>query len=312
MNILITGGTGFIGTALSRELRESGYKVVVTTRHTSDSKEKLTWNPPTIIPPDIMAGFDAVINLAGEPIAPGRWTKERKERILTSRISATRALVGSMKKKEKHTPLSPLVRGDRKVKVLISASAIGYYGAHGNEYLTEDTAPANDFLADVCKQWEAEALRAKEFGVRVVLVRIGGVLESDGGALRQMMIPFKFFLGGPIGSGKQWFSWIHRDDVVGIIKYALENENISGPINATAPDPVTNTEFSFALGKALKRPSWLAVPGFIVRLTLGELGDVLLTGQRVLPDKALKTGYKFKYTEIDRALSAIFRGAAQS
>ncbi len=196
--------------------------------------------------------------------------------------------------------------GDLKPKVLISASAIGYYGAHGDEYVTEDARPASDFLAEVCKAWEAEALKAREFGVRVVLIRIGGVLESDGGALPPMTIPFKFFLGGPIGNGKQWFSWIHRDDVVGIIKYALENESISGPVNATAPNPVMNKEFSSALGKALDRPSWLAVPGFVVKLTLGELGNILLTGQRVLPEKALKAGYQFKYTDVNEALKAIF------
>jgi uncharacterized protein (TIGR01777 family) len=306
MNILITGGTGFIGTPLSLELRNSGHTVVVTTRRRSDSKEKLTWNPPDLIPSDVISKFDAVINLAGEPIAPGRWTKKRKERILTSRISTTRALVESIKQIPLNPPFQKEDRGGFP-KVLFSASAIGYYGAHGAEYLTEETAPANDFLANVCKQWEAEALRAKKFGVRVVLVRIGGVLESDGGALPQMMIPFKFFLGGPLGSGKQWFSWIHRDDVVGIIKYALDNENISGPVNATAPNPVTNTEFSAALGKALKRPSWLAVPVFIVKSTFGELGNVLLTGQRVFPEKALKAGYQFKYTAVKDALKAIYR-----
>jgi len=300
MKILITGGTGFIGTPLSLELRNSKHTVVVTTRRQSDSKEKLTWNPPDLISSDVISKFDAVINLAGEPIAPGRWTKERKELILTSRISTTRALVDSIKNAKK------------KPKTLISASAIGYYGAHGDEHLTEDTAPANDFLAGVCKQWEAEAFRAKELGVRVVVVRIGGVLESDGGALPQMMVPFKFFAGGPFGSGRQWFSWIHRDDVVGIIKYALDNDNFSGPVNATAPNPLTNTEFSAALGKALKRPSWLAVPGFILRLTLGELGNVLLTGQRVFPEKALKAGYQFKYTEVKDALKAIIREERQS
>jgi len=300
MKILITGGTGFIGTPLSLELRNSKHTVVVTTRRQSDSKEKLTWNPPDLISSDVISKFDAVINLAGEPIAPGRWTKERKELILTSRISTTRALVDSIKNAKK------------KPKTLISASAIGYYGAHGDEHLTEDTAPANDFLAGVCKQWEAEAFRAKELGVRVVVVRIGGVLESDGGALPRMMVPFKFFAGGPFGSGRQWFSWIHRDDVVGIIKYALDNDNFSGPVNATAPNPLTNTEFSAALGKALKRPSWLAVPGFILRLTLGELGNVLLTGQRVLPEKALKAGYQFKYTEVKDALKAIIREERQS
>ncbi|MBI4847596.1 MAG: TIGR01777 family protein [Nitrospirae bacterium] len=323
MNILITGGTGFIGTPLSRELRNAGHTVVVTTRRPSDSKDKLTWDPPALISADTISEFDAVINLAGEPIAPGRWTKKRKELIMSSRVNTTRALVDSMKKII--PPRPPLEKGgfsniplfDKEgsgeilkglPKVLISASAIGYYGDHRDEYVTEDTPPASDFLAEVCKAWEAEALRAQEFDIRVVLVRIGGVLESDGGALPEMMVPFKFFLGGPIGSGKQWFSWIHRDDVVGIIKHALENESVSGPVNAAAPNPVTNKEFSSALGKTLGRPSWLAVPGFIVKLTLGELGGVLLTGQRVLPEKALKAGYHFKYTEVNEALAAILRG----
>jgi uncharacterized protein (TIGR01777 family) len=294
MNILITGGTGFIGTPLTKELINNGHSVSVTTRKQSDSKEKLTWNPPSLIPQDIISKFDGIINLAGEPIAPARWTEERKKRILSSRIDTTRALVESIK------------AADTKPKVLISASAIGYYGPHGDEEVSENTPPASDFLADVCVKWEAEALKAYESGVRVVTVRIGGVLEADGGALPQMIIPFKFFAGGPIGSGKQWFSWIHRDDVVGIMRYALENEAVSGPVNAAAPNPVTNKEFSTALGKALNRPSCLAVPGFMVELTLGELGAVLLTGQKVLPEKALETGYKFKYTDVDAALAAIF------
>jgi len=294
MNILITGGTGFIGTPLSHALRKSGHMVVVTTRRPSQSPEKFTWRPPELIPSDAMVEFDAVINLAGESIAPGRWTREKKEKILTSRISTTRALVESMK------------NADRKPEVLINASAVGYYGAHEDDYVTEDTPPGSDFLADVCKQWEAEAQKAMQLGVRVVLIRIGGVLESDGGALPQMIIPFKFFLGGPIGSGKQWFSWIHRDDVLGIIQYALENETITGPVNATAPNPVTNKGFSTALGKAFGSPSWFPVPGFIVKLTLGELGSVLLTGQRVVPEKAIKEGYEFKYTDVDQALKAIF------
>jgi len=206
-------------------------------------------------------------------------------------------------------PPPPLTKGgwrNFKPKVLISASAIGYYGPHEDEYVTEDTPPGTDFLSEVCKAWEAEALKAEGLGVRVVLLRIGVVLESDGGALTRMTIPFRFFLGGPVGSGKQWFSWIHRDDVVGIIKYSLENESISGPINLTAPEPVTNKEFSSALGRALRRPSWFAVPGFVVKLTLGELGNVLLTGQRVLPEKALKVGYQFKYPKVNEALRAIF------
>jgi len=304
--ILITGGTGFIGTPLSRELRNSGHTVVVTTRRPSDSKEKLTWNPPALIPSEVISGFDAVINLAGEPVAPERWTKKRKELIMSSRMDTTRSLVESIKQ----IPLNPpLAKGDRGglPTVLISASAIGYYGDHGNEYVTEDTPPASDFLAKVCKAWEAEAVKAQELSIRVVLIRIGGVLESDGGALPKMMTPFKFFLGGPIGSGKQWFSWIHRDDVAGIIKYALENESVSGSVNAVSPNPVTNKEFSSALGKALHKPSWLAVPAFVIKLTLGELGSMLLTGQRVMPEKILKSGYKFKNPDLEDALTAIFR-----
>jgi len=247
-----------------------------------------------LIHPEVISKFDAVINLAGEPIAPQRWSEERKKRILSSRLITTRALVESIKS------------ANARPKVLVSAFAVGYYGAHGDECVTEDTPPADDFLADVCKQWEAEAYKALYLGTRVVTVRIGGVLEADGGALPQMALPFRFFLGGPIGSGRQWFSWIHRDDIIGIIKFALENESISGPVNLTAPNPVTNKEFSRALGKVLHRPSFVAVPGFIVRLTLGELGAVLLTGQRVLPEKALNAGYKFKYSDVSEALRAIY------
>ncbi|MEE8329086.1 MAG: TIGR01777 family oxidoreductase, partial [Thermodesulfovibrionia bacterium] len=164
----------------------------------------------------------------------------------------------------------------------------------------------SDFLAEVCKAWEAEALKIQESGVRVVIVRFGTVLESDGGALSKMARPFKFFAGGPIGSGRQWFSWIHRDDLTGIIKYALENGDVSGPINTTAPQPVTNKEFSAALGKSLGRPSWLPVPGFVLKIAFGELGGVLLTGQRVIPKKITEAGYQFKYPDIDSALRAIF------
>lgn len=294
MNILITGGSGFIGKSLTKELLAAGHNIIITTRRQTDSVDKLTWNPPDLIPKDRLSNIDAIINLAGESIASGRWTKARKERILSSRIDATRALVESIK------------NAGPRPKVLISSSAIGYYGAHGDELLNEDSPPASDFLASVCVKWEAEALKAKELGLRVVLIRTGGVLESDGGALPPMTIPFKFFLGGPVGSGKQWFSWIHMDDEVGIIKYALEHESVSGPVNATAPNPVTNKELSSAIGRALSRPSWLAVPGFAIKLALGELGGLVLTGQRVLPEKVLEAGYKFKYTDIDLALKTIF------
>ncbi|MBI4825067.1 MAG: TIGR01777 family protein [Nitrospirae bacterium] len=295
MKILITGGSGFIGPALTRELRDEGHDVIITTRHSSDSKDMITWNPPDLIPSEIISKIDAVINLAGEPIAPERWTEERKERIMSSRVETTRALVESMKNAEP------------RPKALISASAIGYYGPHGDEIINEAFPPASDFLAGVCKAWEAEALKAEELGTRVVLVRIGGVLEKDGGILKHMSAQFNFMLGGPVGDGRQWFSWIHRDDIVGIIKFALQNNSISGPVNGTAPDPVTNLAFSTALGKAMKRPSYIAVPAFVIKMALGELADILITGQRVVPEKALNAGYKFKYTEINEALRTIFR-----
>ena len=255
----------------------------------------LQWSPPDLIPPKIISEIDAVVNLAGESIAPRRWTKERKKLILSSRIDTTRALVESIGK------------SDRRPKVLISASAVGYYGPRDEEPVNEYTSPSLGYLASVCLQWEAEAQKAEDFGLRVVRLRIGGVLGAGGGLLAQMVGPFKFFAGGPIGDGKQWFSWIHRDDVIGIIKYAIENESVSDPVNATAPNPVTNKEFSDALGKALNRPAIVNVPVFAVKLALGELASLLLTGQRVIPEKILEAGYEFKYPTIDEALTAIFQ-----
>lgn len=300
MNILITGGTGFIGGALCRELKDSGHNIIITTRRPSDSKEKLIWNPPELIPQETMSKINAVINLAGESITAGRWTKERKERIMTSRVAATHALAESIK------------NTDPRPEVLISASAVGYYGPHGDENVTETTPPGTDFLADVCKKWEAEALKAEASGVRVVIVRFGTVLESDGGALPKMARPFKFFAGGPIGSGKQWFPWVHRDDLIGFIQYALENNTNTGPFNVTSPQPVTNKGFSSALGRALGRPSWLPVPGLVLKIAFGELGSVLTTGQRVIPERILKTGYQFKYPDVDSALRAIFGNKQKS
>jgi len=316
MNILITGGTGFIGSALSRELSSSGHKVIITSRRKTPPKleniEIVRWDIQTPLSSEIMSGIDAVINLAGESLISGRWTKKRKERIMSSRINTTRLLVESIKKIPPNPPFPKAGREDSgRPKVLISASAVGYYGPHGDEYVTEDAPPASDFLAEVCKAWEKEALRAQESGVRVVITRFGVVLESDGGALSKMAIPFKFFLGGHLGNGKQWFSWVHREDIIGFMKYALENESVFGHFNLTSPQSVTNKEFCSALGRALNRPSWFHVPAFMIKLTLGEVGRVLLTGQRVLPEKALKAGYQFKYPEINEAMRAIFRKEKQ-
>jgi|Deesub1362A_J573_1020465.scaffolds.fasta_scaffold00173_33 hypothetical protein len=299
MNILITGGTGFIGSALTEELLREGHNVVITTRRREsmwyEDRGILKWSPPALIPSDIISRIDAIINLAGESIASGRWTEERKALIRQSRIDTTRAIVQSIR------------NVNRPPGILISASAVGYYGARGDEELTEDSPPGNDFLADVCKEWEGEAMKAEDEGVRVVITRIGLVLGPGGGLLSRMDRPFRFFIGGHIGTGRQWFSWIHRADLIGIMRFILEHDEIKGPVNATAPHPVTNREFSKALGRALGRPSWFNVPSFAIRLALGEFGEMLLTGQRVIPEKIIKAGYQFQYTDVEEALRSIYR-----
>lgn len=295
MNVLIIGGSGFIGSALTRELSGAGHEVIVSTRKKTAAQKKLTWNPPDLIPPDTISQFDAVINLAGENVFSERWSSERKEKIRSSRVDTTKVLVESIR-----------ASADRP-NVLINTSAIGYYGPHGDENVNEDAPHGSDFLAGVCREWEGAALSAEAAGVRVVITRFGLVLGESGGALSKMLGPFKAFVGGYIGSGRQWMSWVHIDDITGFIRYALENESVSGPYNVTAPGPVTNREFSSALGKVLGRPSFFPVPALALKLALGEFGDVLLTGQRVVPEKALKAGYTFKYTNVHDALKAILK-----
>lgn len=293
MNVLITGGRGFIGSALSRELRTAGYDVTVTTRQETNSPGELTWKPPLLIPPKKVSTYDAIINLAGDSIYSDRWTKDKKERIRSSRINTTHYLIESIK------------NADVKPKVFINASAVGYYGPHVDEEVTENSSSGNDFLASVCKAWESEALKANEEGVRTVITRFGVVLGPDGGALQKMITPFKAFVGGYLGSGKQWMSWVHIDDITGFIKYAIEHDKISGAFNVTAPNPLTNKDFSSTLGKALGRPSIFPVPGFALRAALGEFSEILLTGQRVIPERAVTSGYKFKYPLLDEALKSI-------
>lgn len=244
-------------------------------------------------------GAQAVINLTGEPIAAKPWTPHQKRLLLTSRINSTKAIVQA------------IAKAKIKPAVLINASAVGFYGNVPEGDVTEMNHAGEGFLADVCSAWEKEALKAADYGVRVVLLRIGIVMEMGGGALAKMLPPFKMFAGGPLGSGKQWFPWIHRDDIVGAILFALKNPAISGPINLTAPTPVRMNEFCSELGRAMGRPSWAPVPGFALKLLLGEMSEMLLNGQKVIPQKLLQAGYKFKYPDLRESLRTILKAEKQ-
>jgi hypothetical protein len=238
-------------------------------------------------------GAEAVINLVGAPIADARWTPARKRLLTDSRVLTTRRLVRAMSRRASN-PLT-----------LISGSGIGYYGASDDRLLDEGAPRGSGFLADLCLEWEAEALRAAEFGARVVILRTGMVLERDGGALPKMLVPFRVFAGGPIMPGTQWVSWIHRRDHIGMIQWALATPGLSGPLNAVAPEAATMVQFCTVLGRVLRRPSWLPVPAFALRLALGELGTLMTTGQRVRPAKAIAGGYVFHYPALEPALRAI-------
>ena len=297
-NVLVTGGTGFIGTRVCTALHEQGDTVRVLSRNPTRAQTKLKWarevygwTPETEkLPSEAMSDVKAVVHLAGETIA-GRWNSEKKRRIRDSRILSTRNLVAS------------LGAADTKPDVLVCASAIGYYGASGDEHLTEVSPAGTDFLAQVCQEWETEAQKAIEFGIRVVMVRIGLVLGLGGGLLAQILLPFKMGVGGVLGSGRQWMSWIHVDDVVGILLHALENDEIRGPLNATAPAPVRNTEFTKTLGTVLRRPTLLPVPIFGLKLMMGEFADFVVLSQNVLPEKTEVSGYEFRHRTLEAALS---------
>jgi hypothetical protein len=305
MHIVVTGGTGFIGRTLCASLFQDGHRVTLLTRHAREASHLLgaivtavEWNGREAGAwEQSLEGADAVINLAGAPIAEARWTHARKQLLTDSRVLTTRLLVGAMS------------RRTSKPRTLISASGIGYYGASDDRVLDEGAARGRGFLADLCLAWEAEALRAAEFGTRVVLLRTGMVLEQDGGALPKMLLPFRLFAGGPIMPGTQWVSWIHRRDHIGLIQWALTTPSVSGPVNAVAPGPVTMKVFCEDLGRVLHRPSWLPVPGLALQVALGGLGTLMTTGQRVKPDKALSEGYVFHYPSLEPALRAILTEA---
>jgi uncharacterized protein (TIGR01777 family) len=288
MRIAVTGATGFIGRRMIERLLARGDDVVAVTRDVDVARRLLPSSVELVGWGDSLSDVDAGINLAGEPVV-GRWTDERKERIRKSRIDGTRKLVTALHKS--------------RARVLVSASAVGYYGAHGDEELDEDSPAGKDFLAEVCQAWEAEASAFAGVARRSVMIRTGVVLGAGGGALQKMLTPFKLFGGGPVGSGKQWTSWIHLDDLISMYLFALDDARASGPLDGTAPNPVTMKELAAAIGRALHRPSWLPVPSPAVQLLYGEGASVVLDGQRALPKRALALGFQFRFAELDLALA---------
>ncbi|NES18664.1 MAG: TIGR01777 family protein [Symploca sp. SIO3E6] len=299
MKVAITGATGFVGSRLVEQLLVKGHQPLILTRNQAKAAsafpkvEIVTYTPNKSGDwQKAIAGCDAVVNLAGEPIAESRWTPERKQEIFDSRKLVTKKIVEA------------IAQAQPKPSILINASAIGYYGTSETASFDETSPSGNDFLAKVCQDWEAEAQQVKETGIRLVILRLGIVL-GDGGALAKMIPPFQLFAGGPIGTGQQWFSWIHRDDLVNLIIEALTNSEMEGVLNATAPNPVQMSGFCQALGEVLNRPSWLPVPGFALEALLGEGATVVLEGQQVLPKKTTSYGFEYQYPTVKQALTEI-------
>lgn len=294
MHVLITGGSGFIGTALCRALLARGDGLTVLTRSAARAGARLPAAVCCIENLAHAAPADAVVNLAGENLGDGRWSAARKQRFVDSRVQTTRRLIDWM-------------QTGQRPQVLVSGSAIGWYGARGDEELGENAPPGrpNEFSAQLCRAWEAEALQAEALGVRTCLLRIGIVLERDGGSLQQMLLPFRMGLGGVMGSGAQWMSWIHRDDLVGLILWLIDTPQAQGAYNGTAPQPVRHREFVRTLARTLHRPAFMPLPAPALRLLLGEMAGLVLEGQRVLPRRALRGGYAFRYPDLASALGAI-------
>ncbi|MBL7995037.1 TIGR01777 family oxidoreductase [bacterium] len=301
MKIVLAGATGFIGRKLIDALIADEHHIVILTRRPTKaalafghSVEAFQWDAHS--PGDwftAVDGADAVINLTGESLAAKRWSKAQKQLLRSSRIDATKVIVQAIEK------------ASVRPSVLINASAVGYYGDVPEDIVTELYPASTDFLGTLSEDWEQEAHRADKLGVRVACVRIGIVLGDGGGALEKMVLPFKFFVGGPLGSGKQWFPWIHRDDVIGSIRFVLVNDSISGAVNLTAPNPVTMNDFCKTLGRVMGRPSIMRVPGFVLKLAVGEFAKYLLTGQKAVPDKLLNNKYQFFYSDLEKALRNI-------
>lgn len=304
MKIAISGATGFVGTRLVEKLHTEGHRILVLTRNPTFAQkvfpspafpnlEIIAYTPSVSGTwQDAIAGCDGVVNLAGEPIAEGRWTPERKQEILNTRKLGTQKIVEA------------IAKANPRPSVLVNTSAIGYYGTSETASFDEDSASGNDFLAQVCQEWEQEATKVKDTNVRLVILRFGIVL-GNGGALGKMITPFKLFAGGPIGSGQQWFSWIHLDDIVGLIIQALTKPTMEGVYNATAPQPVRMNDLSTTMGNVMNRPSWLPVPGFAIEAILGDGAKVVLEGQKVLPKRTLESGFEYQYPNLQSALTQI-------
>jgi uncharacterized protein (TIGR01777 family) len=300
MKILVAGSSGLVGTALVRALVKDGHTVCRLVRPGTVVKNEMNdgfqvaWNPATGELGGAGVGADAVVNLAGASIADGRWSPARKAVLRSSRIDTTRALVDA------------LAKMNARPRVLVSASATGFYGNRGDELLTEESLPGNDFLSSLAREWEAEALKTEAIGIRVVLARFGIILARDGGALPRMMLAFRYFAGGKIGSGQQWMSWISLADVIEILCFALEHGKVRGPINVISPEPMQNAEFTRTLASVMRRPALFPAPAFALRLALGEMADaLLLSSQRVLPQNLEKLGYHFLHADLKSALAAI-------
>ena len=306
MKIAITGATGFVGSRLAERLISQGHQLIVLSRSIERAQKvfpktafknlEIVGYTPTVEGDwqNFASGCDAVVNLAGEPIAEGRWTPERKQKILNSRKLSTQKIVEA------------IANADPKPTVLVNASAIGYYGTSQTATFDETSSPGSDFLAQVTTEWESEAQKVTNLGVRLVILRFGIVLGM-GGALGKMITPFQLFAGGPLGDGKQWFSWIHLDDVINLILHALNNSQVQGVYNATAPEPVKMSQFCNTMGKVMNRPSWLPVPGFALEALLGEAATVVLEGQQVIPKRTLESGFEYQYPKLQSALTDILK-----
>jgi uncharacterized protein (TIGR01777 family) len=297
VRVVITGGTGLIGRALSADLASDGHEVIVLSRW----PQRVTGLPASVRAErwdarsadgwaHLADGADAIVNLAGENIGAGRWTEERKRRILDSRLDAGRAVVQAVE------------RASQKPAVVIQASGIGYYGPRGDEEIAEDEAPGQDYMAQLAVRWEDSTAPVEALGLRRATIRSGVVLSAQEGALPRMLLPFRLFVGGPLGSGRQWFSWIHLEDEAAAIRFLIENEAASGPFNLTAPNPLTNAQFSRVLGRVMGRPAFMPTPGFALRLLFGEMAALLLDGQRGVPRRLLGLGFQFRFPEAEAAL----------